>query len=134
MSDLFLEKATPAIRRLTKMMKIDKGTQKFLERTEDDPSLHTAAENSPEGGFHKILRLLKEDPIARIKYINVWENIPEKITLRDVWAKIRTWLILPDAQLFKGWRWRAPTGYELLLRNTSTSASAFSGRAVSPTG
>ena len=84
MSDLYL-KQTKYIRfRLSKMEIADRGTTKYLDATKNDPSLHRAVEESPEFGFLKLRRLFTNEPMARVKYVHVFENIEEKQTMKDI--------------------------------------------------
>ena len=88
MSDFGLKKLQKTIWSL-RIPASDPATTKFLAKTNKNPDNWKANGKSPEYGFFKIRRLLMENPMDRIKYLNVRENITDKFTIRDRLFRIR---------------------------------------------
>lgn len=65
-------------------------TMTYLEKTADLPKLWKSTERSPVFGFLKIRNLLEQNPMDRIKYLNVQEHLTDKFTKRDLFYRFIT--------------------------------------------
>lgn len=81
MPDFGLKKLQQTIKRL-RFPSASPSTMKFLEKTKNDIGIHKSDEKSPEFGFSKIRRLLLQNPMDRIKYLNVKEHL-KNLSLKD---------------------------------------------------
>jgi Pyruvate/2-oxoacid:ferredoxin oxidoreductase delta subunit len=62
----------------------------YLSKTRNDPDIIKASEDSPTFGFLKIRNLLLQNPMDRIKYLNVKDHMSDKFGWKDRWAQLRT--------------------------------------------
>ncbi len=88
MSDFGLKKLKKTIRGLM-IPASDPATKKYMAEQKKRADIWEANEKSPEYGFSKIGRLLMENPIDRIKYLNVKENMTDKFSFKDRLYRIR---------------------------------------------
>lgn len=89
MSDFGLKKLEKTIKSL-RFPAANPLTLNFLEKTRDMPNIVKSCEDSPEFGFLKIRNLLLNNPLDRIKYLNVMENMTDKFGWNDLWSQIIT--------------------------------------------
>ncbi len=82
MNDFGRKKLQKTIRRLS-IPAASPPTMKYLKETRNQEGLHIFNEKSPEFGFLKIQKLLQQNPIDRIKYLNVQENMEDVTSIKD---------------------------------------------------
>ena len=92
----------------------------YLSKTRNDPDIIKASDNSPTFGFLKIRNLLLQNPMDRIKYLNVKEHMADRFGWKDKWAQLRT--IPQMVGAVRGMLWQ----FRKLISNKSVVSRQFS--------